>query len=82
MNRIATAIQTGFLVAATACVLILAGLHNQATAIPTIHTTYPTAATITTRIVPCNTYVSHEAMILAQVDGIGPASTNSFCAMN
>jgi hypothetical protein len=74
--NIAAATHTAFLIFAAACIVILAGSHN--TALPTIHTTYPTA---TTHVVPCNTYVSHEAMILAQVDGIGPATTNSFCAI-
>jgi hypothetical protein len=69
-----------FLVLAAACVLILAAHHNHpATPI----TERPTAATVTTQqVVPCNSYLSHSAMVIAQVDNIGSGFTNSFCVVN
>lgn len=83
MTRIAkhaaTALRTGFLAVAAGAVLLLAGTQHTGTPIH-ISLTPPATVSATTHIVPCNSYLSHAAMVVAQVDGIGPAPTPSFCA--
>lgn len=64
-------------VAATiGAVLMLATIgaitHHSAPAPQPAHTT-------ASKVVPCLTFLSHEAMVLNQVDHVGPVPATSFC---